>query len=67
MNLFLVNCEEFTRPKNPPGLPNVWLLGDRKNVSPSPNDAGLMLSMEKANLVEKEAVTLVSGSKNAIG
>ena len=66
-NLFLVNWDLFTRPKYPPGLPRVWLSGERKKANPSPNEFGLTLVMEKENLVEKEAVVFDSGSKKVMG
>lgn len=62
-----MNWVELTRPKYPPGLPRVWLLGERKKANPSPNEVGLRLVMEKENWVEKEAVELDCGSKKGIG
>lgn len=67
MNLFLVNWDEFTSPRYPPGLPRVSLFGDRKNVNPSPYEEGFTLSIEKANRDENEAVVLDSGSNKAMG
>lgn len=45
----------------------MWLLDDRKNVNPSPNDVGLTSLIEKVKFVEKEVVVLDCGSKKGIG
>ncbi|KAI6681331.1 hypothetical protein NL676_035212 [Syzygium grande] len=66
-NAFLVSCEEFTRPRYSPGLPNVSFPGERKKARPSSNEARLTLPTEKAKVVEKEAVVLDSRLKNSMG
>lgn len=61
MNLFSVNCDEFTSPKYSPELPNV-------KGNPSPHGGGdISLPAVKVIVVKKDAVVLERGSKKAIG
>lgn len=61
-NRFFMGWEEFTRPKNSPGLPKVSLSWERKKESPSPEESGFTFWTEKEKCVEKDAVVFETGS-----